>query len=202
VSDTNFDAQAYMAGLQTLLDRRSVAVTVTGFSYDEDFGRFAQGPIAELVIEGFETSSMGVPRQLAGTLRAGLLVSKRLTTPNAESEVFELALSVATALWDELAEDSEDDSISGDVPPVHAAGPINVTGIEPAQLDGTGRNANALANRLISYLVTFEQQWAIVRQVQPSDPAQPTTLLSARSPLTGDEEGDAGDYRQLVPMED
>lgn len=200
MSDTTFDANEYIVGLQTLLDRHSVAVKVTGFSYDEDFGRFAQGPVAELLIESFDTEPTGVPRQLAGTLRAGLLVSQKLTRPNAEVEVFELALNVATALWDELAADDDADSITGDLPPVHAGGPITVTGVEPAPFDGH-RQGNAMANRVAAYLVTFEQSWRIVRKIQPAEPAQPTTLFAGLSPLTGDEDGDAGDYRQLVPQE-
>jgi len=177
---TNFTARDYVEGLQTLLDRHSVGVTVEGFSQRRDFAKFTT-PIAEFQIDSLQTSANGALRQLDAVLTAGLLVMVRLDDDQAEEAVLELALDVATALVDELEPGDE---------PVMPAGPIMVTGIEPEQPDG------ALLHRVAAYLVTFEQQWRIVRTNAIEEPASLERLYVGRVPDVGT--GHEGDYDLAV----
>lgn len=191
---TNFASAAYVTALQTLLDRHAVPVKVRGFRPGRDYEKFADDDgspidaIAELVIDGFASSSPGVFRSLDGTLSAGLLVLRKLNDDEAEEVALELAFDVATALVDEIGFDSEGEP---DGEPVMAAGPILVTGVEPEQPDG------AMRNRVCGWLVSFQQAWRITRTNQPSEPAPLTTLYLGREPNVGEDHVD--DYRQVVP---
>ena len=181
---TNFSSEAYVAALQTLLDRHEVGVVVSGFRAGRDYDKIDE-PIAELMIDSLPVTATGGLRELDGILSGALLVMRRLNDDEAEAHAFELALDVATALVDEVALDELGEPVA---PPVMAAGPIRVTGIEPEQPDG------ALRSRTVGYLVTFEQAWRIRRTNQPAEPAPLTHLRVGRSPA------DVDDYVELVPV--
>jgi hypothetical protein len=182
---TSFDVETYKTGLQTLLDRQSVAAKVVGLVQEREYDKLRDGPVVEFSVESFRTSSTGAFRQLDGTLTGNLLVMVRLADSAAEASAFELALDVATALVDEI--DPEDE----DAEPVFAAGPISVVSIEPAQPDG------ALQHRVASYLITYEQDLRIRRTNVIAESQTIDTLFVGRAPDIGI--GHEDDYTQLPP---
>lgn len=182
---TNFSAAAYREGLQELLDRQEVKVTVKAFEPERSWEKLKDGPVAELVIEQALASQTGELRTLDIALSAGLLVLCKLNEDAAEESVFELALDVATSLVDEVEPGGT---------PVFKGGPINVTGIEPETLDG------ALQNRVVGFLVSFEHMFRVRRSNEIEEPAQPTGLYLGRAPNVG--EGHEGDYRNVLPEDD
>ena len=184
---TNFVARDYVNALQALLNRHEIPIKVEGFTQKRDFAKFGELAVAELQIESLQTSPTGELRELDAVLTAGLLVMVRLDDDEAEEAALELALDVATALIDELPEE---------VPlPLMAAGPIQVSSIEPEYPDG------ALQYRVAGYLITFEQQWRIVRSNNVIyDPPQISTLFLGKDPDVGI--AHEADYVQLVPEQE
>lgn len=188
---TSFSGAAYVAAIQTLMDRQGVDVKVSGWTPGNIRDKFRAGagntyrPIAELMIEDCQLSATGGLRELDGELSAGLIVIQRLRDADSELDAFELALDVATALVDEidLLEDPE-------AVPVFPGAPIQVTGVEPFALEG------ALEERAAAFLVRFEHSVRVRRMNQPSDPAQPVGLYAGRAPNVGADHID--DYVELV----
>lgn len=181
---TNFVARDYTVALQALLDRHEIGVKVEGFAQKRDFTKFGETPIAEFQIDSLQTSPTGALRELDVELSAGLLVMVRLDEDEAEEKALELALDVATALIDELPEET--------AVPLMAAGPIMVTSIEPEYPEG------ALQYRVVGYLITFSQQWRIVRTNNVIfDPPEISVLHVGLVPKVG--LAHEGDYRQIVP---
>jgi hypothetical protein len=134
-----------------------------------------------------QTSLTGALRELDVVLTAGLLVMVRLDEDEAEEKALELALDVATALIDELPEEAP--------VPLMAAGPIIVSSIEPEYPDG------ALMHRVAGYLITFSQQWRVVRVNSViDDPPQISNFHVGLVPNVGLDH--VGGYRQLVPDPD
>jgi hypothetical protein len=185
---TTFNPAAYRTGLQTLLDRQGVAVTVKAFEPERSWEKLAGGPVAELVIEQCLMSQTGALRELDVVMSAGLLVILKLNDDQAEENAFALALDVATGLVDEV------DADDPEAVPVFAGAPIDVTNVEPEALEG------ALQNRCAAFLVSFEHAFRVRRTNEIAEPAQPTGLLVGRAPNIG--EGHEGDYRQIVPVEE
>ena len=182
---TSFSASAYVAALQTLMNRQGVAITIRGFAPGDVVDKLKDGPFGELMIESLATSPSGALRELDGTLSAGLLVVRRLDVDEAEAAAFELALDVATALVDEVELDEQ---------PVMAGGPILVSDIEPMELDGS------LEHRVVAYLIRYEQQIRVQRLNRIPEPARPNGIRIARAPSVGPEHID--EYRRIVPPEE
>lgn len=180
---TTFSAALYRVGLQELLDRHDVPVTVKAFEPEHAWEKL-QGAVAELVIEQAATSQTGDLRELDVVLNAGLLVLRKLNEHEAEENAFELALEVAVHLVDEVDPDGV---------PVFAGGPILVTSIEPEALEG------ALQHRVVAYLVRFEHAFRVRSANEDAEPEPPSAAYLGRAPNVGT--GHEGDYKQIFPKE-
>jgi len=166
----DFVVADYMSGLQRLLDRQGVNVRVDGFVGKRDFEKLRNCAVAEFTIESLRTSSTGALRELSGQLTANLIVMQHLLDDQAEAETFQLALDVATSLVDET-EDALEPALRG--------GSIQVTSIDPIQLD------DVMRLRVSSYMITYTHEIRIKRVNEIADPAPPVVLLYSRDPKIG-----------------
>lgn len=186
----DFVVATYCAGLQQLLDARSVPARVAVFDVDKrDFAKLGDGAIAEFGVEQFPCTPTGIARELRGVLSAYLLVMVQLKDDEAEARAFELALDVATALLTET-----DPELSSELQlPAVRGGPIMVTSVEPSPPDG------ALSVRVAAYMVRYDQDLLIRRLDQPTPPLAPVATLIGRPPNIGT--GHEEDYRLPPPLD-
>ena len=173
----NWSTRSYINTLNTLLTAQIDGIRVQGMRPQRQPSALHPLALIEVEIERCEGQSAGSIGMLDGELLAALVVLRRCDTDEAETELFDLALEVATVLQD--------------VREQGAIGPAQVIAIEPEPLD------DPIGKRVSAWRISYSQQLRVQRNHGSDDTVPYARLFAGRVPNVGADHQD--DYERLVP---
>lgn len=165
-----WNTRAYVNKLAELLTVRAPGVRVEGLKPQRHPDSLRDGALVEVEIERFEGQATGIASTLDGELFGSLVVTRKASTEEAEAELFDLTLEIATVLQDLRGQG--------------AIGPAQVLSVEPEPLE------EPLQRRCVSWRISFVQQLRIVQAGQPGEGVPYSTLYGA---------GNGSEHERLVP---
>jgi hypothetical protein len=173
----NWSTRSYVNTLNTLLTAQIDGIRVEGMRPQRQPSALQPLALIEVEIERFEGQSAGAIGVLDGELFAAMVVIRKCDTIEAEAELLDLTLEVATVLQD-LREQG-------------AIGPAQVVAIEPEPLN------EAIGKRVSAWRISYAQQLRLQRVNGGEDTVPYARLFAGRVPYVGPEHKD--EYERLVP---